>query len=251
MQRVSSDPDKLLDAYKDHLNDNGGVLKESVRQLIALMLDTRDKLVPKCLSLCIIAASEIHVQAELCREGAWDILLKWLQEALKEENYAFLIELLNVYLNLPVGLDQLTQNVCPKLINTLSKRCENETVRALAGEIVKKWKQFTAEPPNKKKKEELPNKVVNKMPDEIEAKSEQKKRTVKKPPTVMRTAGIEEVEAIQPKSRSEVMSKRPAKPEPEKVQIEPIESFHQKIIVNPGEPKKGRLLCFHNLCRCP
>lgn len=90
------------------------------------MSSVNRKLVPKCISLSILSSSTPENQFEICKRGAWDILLKWLQEALKEENYAFLLELLKVYLILPVRLEQLTQNVCPKLINSLTKRCENE-----------------------------------------------------------------------------------------------------------------------------
>lgn len=115
------------------------------------MSDTNGKLVPKCISLYIISASENDVQAQICQDGAWDILLKWLQEALNEDNNSFLIELMSVYLNLPVRLGQLTRNVCPKLINSLSKKSDNKgkrlqtriqrlVVKCLAGDIVKKWK---------------------------------------------------------------------------------------------------------------
>ncbi len=90
------------------------------------MSDTNGKLVPKCISLCIISASDGAVKSQICETAAWDILLKWLQEADKEENYSFLIELMAVYRDLPVDLDQLTKNVCPKLIKSLSKKSDNE-----------------------------------------------------------------------------------------------------------------------------
>ncbi|BHF74104.1 hypothetical protein SprV_0401718800 [Sparganum proliferum] len=246
-----TDPDKLLVAFKDNLTENGGIRKTSIPALINLMSDTNGKLVPKCVSLCIISASDNASQAQLCQSGAWDILLKWLQEALKEDHQSFLIELLNVYLNLPVRFENLTQNVCPKLINSLAKRSENKAVKSAAGEIVKKWKEVISretrregnvEPPIKKKRSESEGKVEVTDTEQNSATKDPKKRrsTVKMPPTVMRTAGIEDaVEQFTPKSRSEVLSKKSKHDSAEKPTSSlPIESFHQKITVVPTEPRK-------------
>uniref|UniRef100_A0A0X3NV58 Serine/threonine-protein phosphatase 1 regulatory subunit 10 n=1 Tax=Schistocephalus solidus TaxID=70667 RepID=A0A0X3NV58_SCHSO len=246
-----TDPDQLLIAFKDNLTENGGIRKNAIPALINLMSDTNGKLVPKCVSLCIISASDNASQAQLCQSGAWDILLKWLQEALKEDHQSFLIELLNVYLNLPVRFENLTQNVCPKLINSLAKRSENKAVKSAAGEIVKKWKEVISretrregnvEPPVKKKRPESDGKVdVTETEQNATAKDSKKRRsTVKMPPTVMRTAGIEDsVEQFTPKSRSEVLSKKSKHDSTEKSTPSlPIESFHQKITVVPTEPKK-------------
>lgn len=100
------------------------------------MSNTNGKLVPKCISLCIISASELPVQSLLCDTDAWDILLKWLQESLKEENFSFLVELMQVYHDLPVTLEQLTRNVCPKLINSLSKKSDNEGICYLGSVLI-------------------------------------------------------------------------------------------------------------------
>ncbi|VDQ03505.1 unnamed protein product [Trichobilharzia regenti] len=165
-------------------------------------------------------ASEILEPNEISGDGAWDILLKWLQEALKEDNYAFLLELLNVYSLLPVRLEQLTQNVCPKLINSLTKRCDHEASHV------------------KRKKLEHETKSLNKEVLTNETTKDEKKRrtTVKIPPNNMRTAGIEENTAQgQPKSRSDILAKKSSNLTAEL----PIESFHQKITVTPAEPRKG------------
>lgn len=87
------------------------------------------------------------------------------------------------------------------------------------------------------------------------APKEVKKRrtTVKVPPTVMRTAGIEDgLDSVAPKSRSEVLAKKKyvmsvgnypySKIESQSVEpVAPIESFHQKITVTPTEPKKCKI----------
>lgn len=91
------------------------------------MSNTGGMLVPKCISLCVIAASEAAVKASLCDTEAWDILLKWLQESFQEKDFSFMAELMQVYYDLPVTLEQLRKNVCPKLINTLSKKAPNES----------------------------------------------------------------------------------------------------------------------------
>ncbi|KAG5447210.1 Serine/threonine-protein phosphatase 1 regulatory subunit 10, variant 2 [Clonorchis sinensis] len=246
MQMAITEPERLLNEYRAHLSEHGGIMPESIPHLLELMKSTNGKLVPKCIALCIISASVSDVQSKLCKEGAWDILLKWLQEALKEDNVPFLMELLNVYLVLPVRLEQLTQNVCPKLINSLTKRCEHDAVRVLAGEIVKKWKGVissdskrleTAEP----KKKRLD--IIPKSDDPLstnELKHDKKRpRTVKMPPTLMRTAGVEDVPHTHPKSRSEVLAKKSKLDMESKLISElPIESFHQKITVTPTEPRK-------------
>ncbi|GAA56845.1 serine/threonine-protein phosphatase 1 regulatory subunit 10, partial [Clonorchis sinensis] len=252
-----TEPERLLNEYRAHLSEHGGIMPESIPHLLELMKSTNGKLVPKCIALCIISASVSDVQSKLCKEGAWDILLKWLQEALKEDNVPFLMELLNVYLVLPVRLEQLTQNVCPKLINSLTKRCEHDAVRVLAGEIVKKWKgvissdskrlesrlslvtyDFVAAEPKKKRLD-----IIPKSDDPLstnELKHDKKRpRTVKMPPTLMRTAGVEDVPHTHPKSRSEVLAKKSKLDMESKLISElPIESFHQKITVTPTEPRK-------------
>ncbi|CAH8568168.1 unnamed protein product [Dicrocoelium dendriticum] len=245
MRRAITEPDRLLNEYSTHLNDNGGIMLDSVPHLIDLMKSTNGKLVPKCIALCIISASMPEIQLRLCGEGAWDILLKWLQEALKEDNYPFLLELLNVYLSLPVRLEHLTQNVCPKLINSLTKRCEHEAVKSRAMEIVKKWKGVISTDSkqigindNKIKCEKEP-KPEESLQSADSKHGRKRPRTVKVPPTVMRTAGVEEEAQTQPKSRSEVLAKKgkvdcETKSSPESS----IESIHQKITVTPTETRK-------------
>nr|CAH8829228.1 unnamed protein product [Trichobilharzia regenti] len=236
-------------------------MQQSVSALVELMSSANRKLVPKCISLRIIASSTPEIQLQLCRDGAWDILLKWLQEALKEDNYAFLLELLNVYSLLPVRLEQLTQNVCPKLINSLTKRCDHEgkiyciicshhvEVKAVASVIVKKWKEVISSDSRrlesshvKRKKLEHETKSLNKEVLTNETTKDEKKRrtTVKIPPNNMRTAGIEENTAQgQPKSRSDILAKKSKIDQSSNLTAElPIESFHQKITVTPAEPRK-------------
>lgn len=120
------EPNRLLHALRNHLTDHGGIHCDSILELIDIMKCTKGKLVPKCISLWIIASSTPEVQLQLCSSGAWDLLLKWLQEALKENNYPFLMELLGVYLQLPIRVEHLKQNVCAKLLNSLTKRSEHE-----------------------------------------------------------------------------------------------------------------------------
>ncbi|VDP75911.1 unnamed protein product [Schistosoma mattheei] len=188
-----TEPTRLLEAYSEHLTDSGGIMQQSVSALVELMSSANRKLVPKCISLCIIASSSPETQLQLCKDGAWEILLKWLQEALKEDNYAFLLELLKVYLLLPVRLEQLTQNVCPKLINSLTKRCDHEANHV------------------KRKKVECETKTINKDTQSHDPLKDEKKRrsTVKIPPNNMRTAGMEDTPAQpQPKSRSDIFAKK-------------------------------------------
>ncbi|KAF5402169.1 Serine/threonine-protein phosphatase 1 regulatory subunit 10 [Paragonimus heterotremus] len=255
-----TEPDRLLNEYHAHLSDNGGIMLNSIPHLIDLMRSTNGKLVPKCIALCIISSTIPDIQSKLCKEGAWDILLKWLQEALKEDNYPFLIELLKVYLMLPVRLEQLTQNVCPKLINSLTKRCEHDSrlllfprlfshsaVKSLAFEIVKKWKGVISsdsrrleQPDVKKKKLDSGIKSDDSHSSEDLKHDKKRLRTVKMPPTVMRTAGVEDVSQTYPKSRLEVLSKKSKLDVDIKPTSElPIESFHQKITVTPSEPRKN------------
>ncbi|CAH8831700.1 unnamed protein product [Trichobilharzia szidati] len=261
MDRAVMEPTRLLEAYREHLTDSGGIMQQSVSALVELMSSANRKLVPKCISLRIIASSTPEIQLQLCKDGAWDILLKWLQEALKEDNYAFLLELLNVYSLLPVRLEQLTQNVCPKLINSLTKRCDHEGkiyciicshhvgVKAVASIIVKKWKEVISSDSRrlesthvKRKKLEHETKSLNKEAHTNETTKDEKRRrtTVKIPPNNMRTAGIEDSTAQgQPKSRSDILAKKSKIDQSSNLTSElPIESFHQKITVTPTEPRK-------------
>lgn len=72
-----------------------------------------------------------------------------------------------------------------------------------------------------------------------------RRKTVKVPPTVMRTAGIEDApELAVPKSRSEVLAKKMKNENPNEEPAAPIESFHQSITVTPTEPKKCKVEIF-------
>lgn len=90
----------------------------------------------------------------------------------------------------------------------------------------------------------------------MDAREDRKrKRTVKMPATVMRTAGVEDAAQTLPKPRSEVFAKKRcasvsllltcfSKLE-NNLKLGPevsIESIHQKITVSPTEPKKSMLL---------
>ncbi|KAA0192681.1 Serine:threonine protein phosphatase 1, partial [Fasciolopsis buskii] len=130
-------------------------------------------------------------------------------------------------------------------------------VKSIATDIVKKWKSvisadsrravdskhccveinFFLDPELKRKKPE--NEVKSEPPLSDSLKDEKKRRrTVKVPPTTMRTAGVEDATETQPKSRSEVLSKKSKLESESKTQELPIESFHQKITVTPTEPRK-------------
>ncbi|VDO11901.1 unnamed protein product [Rodentolepis nana] len=249
---IVSDPNKLLDSFKVHLTENGGIRKSSISELVSLMANTGELLAPKCISICVIAASESAVQSLLCDTEAWDILLKWLQEASQEEDFSFLAELMQLYLHLPVTFQLLTRNVCPKMIKTLSRKANNEKVRSMAVDIVKKWMGVVSSANGETKPRK--RKLDSNKKENLEAKKDEhsvtvppqsmqeiKKRrtTVKVPPTVMRTAGIEDAPELPvPKSRSEVLAKTKNE-NPNEEPAAPIESFHQSITVTPTESKKS------------
>ncbi|OUC45306.1 hypothetical protein D917_08518 [Trichinella nativa] len=75
--------------------------------------------------------------------GAWDLLLTWLIEGEKSENWEFLSKLLQLFIDLPVYVDLLKSNSTPKLIKRLSKRTNISTeVRNLSVDIVMIWKDI-------------------------------------------------------------------------------------------------------------
>ncbi|VUZ38963.1 unnamed protein product, partial [Hymenolepis diminuta] len=250
---IVSDPNKLLDSFKVHLTESGGIRRSSISELVSLMANTGGLLAPKCISLCVIAASEAAVQSLLCDTEAWDILLKWLQEASQEEDFSFLAELMQLYLHLPVTFQLLTRNVCPKMIKTLSRKSTNEKVRSIAVDIVKKWMDVVSNAngeikPRKRKLESVKKEKLDAKKEELSVTAssqpiqevKKRRKTVKVPPTVMRTAGIEDApELAIPKSRSEVLAKKMKNENPNEEPAAPIESFHQSITVTPTEPKKS------------
>lgn len=58
--------------------------------------------------------------------GGWDVLNTWLQDCKDTENYPVLIEMLKVFQQLPVTVEQLKKNNSAKTIKAFSK-CENES----------------------------------------------------------------------------------------------------------------------------
>ncbi|KRZ06173.1 Serine/threonine-protein phosphatase 1 regulatory subunit 10, partial [Trichinella zimbabwensis] len=80
---------------------------------------------------------------KILEAGAWDLLLTWLIEGEKSENWEFLSKLLQLFIDLPVYVDLLKSNSTPKLIKRLSKRTNISTeVRNLSVDIVMIWKDI-------------------------------------------------------------------------------------------------------------
>lgn len=103
------------------LDTNGGLSPSSIDKLVGLMKNSHNKLVPKYLAIAIMSVSEVDVQVKLCESGVWNILFQWLQDGLKNDTTCFIIEILQLYLKLPITFDNLTSNACPKLIKKLTK----------------------------------------------------------------------------------------------------------------------------------
>lgn len=53
--------------------------------------------------------------------GGWNMIFKWLVEAVEAKNYPFLIELLEVIIMCPVDIERLKSNSMPRQIKFLSK----------------------------------------------------------------------------------------------------------------------------------
>ena len=108
--------------YIGHCLDvNGGLCPTSIDELVNLMKSSHNKLVPKYLAIAIMSVSSIDVQIKLCKSGVWNILFQWLQDGLKNDTTCFIIEILQLYLKLPITYENLTTNACPKLIKKLTK----------------------------------------------------------------------------------------------------------------------------------
>ncbi|CAH1785294.1 unnamed protein product [Owenia fusiformis] len=140
MNMAPIDPQALLKALAPLLGKTGAVKGEAEAKRITGLMKDASKLVSRCVYLQIFkTTTDTTVLQTFIKAGGWNVLNTWLQDAKNEDNVPLLIELLKVYVQMPVSVELLRQNSCAKTIKALGKATENTQLKGLADDIVDTW----------------------------------------------------------------------------------------------------------------
>src|SRR5699024_10867324 len=77
----------------------------------------------------------------LLQIGVWDMICLWLKLSKEVGNTNFLLDLLKLLYCLPMTIERLRENECPKIVQKLCKH-ENQDIAEKASAIKKKWKKL-------------------------------------------------------------------------------------------------------------
>ncbi|KAF7494221.1 Serine/threonine-protein phosphatase 1 regulatory subunit 10 [Sarcoptes scabiei] len=134
-------PEQILDAFTPLLTDNGGIKPVDHGQFVKIydiMKSYSTKLVSKCIYHQILMSTKPDVLEQFLQIGGWDLIYIWVKSSRDLGNVTFLIDLLKLLQILPMSLERLRQNECPKIVKKLCKH-ENQDISMKANQIIKKW----------------------------------------------------------------------------------------------------------------
>ncbi|KFD58904.1 hypothetical protein M514_00067 [Trichuris suis] len=146
MSLSSKDPHSatnLLHSLNSFLDKNGGIRDSAAVSDIVHSMDRVRDFRERFMYLQVLKTTNEDTRKKLLQAGAWDLLLVWLTEGEQCQNWKFLSQLLELFIDLPVYVELLKKNSIPRIINRLSKRKDiSAEVRNLAVDIVSIWKDI-------------------------------------------------------------------------------------------------------------
>lgn len=88
--------------------------------------------------------------------NGWNLIHRWLKDAIDQQSLCFTNELLDLLDKCPMQYERLKSNEIPRLVKTLSKNCNDQDIVRKAKELVLKWRDLIPDdtPPKRKKKKE-------------------------------------------------------------------------------------------------
>uniref|UniRef100_A0A5S6QWR3 Serine/threonine-protein phosphatase 1 regulatory subunit 10 n=1 Tax=Trichuris muris TaxID=70415 RepID=A0A5S6QWR3_TRIMR len=133
----------LLHSLNNYLDKNGGIRDSAAVSDIVHSMDRVHDFRERFMYLEVLKTTNEDTRKKLLQAGAWDLLLIWLTEGEQCQNWKFLSQLLELFIDLPVYVELLKKNSIPRIINRLSKRKDiSAEVRNLAVDIVSIWKDI-------------------------------------------------------------------------------------------------------------
>ncbi|XP_065198551.1 serine/threonine-protein phosphatase 1 regulatory subunit 10-like isoform X3 [Sycon ciliatum] len=135
-------PEKYLEELSPFLGQTGCIKSaHDVDKIISRMEDPTLLLVSKSILTSAVRATKAPSTLEkFMSSGGWAILNTWLENSMKkgEENYPFIVCLLDVLRKLPVTVEYLQQGNFGKLVKQLKKADDEEASTAASG-LLKEW----------------------------------------------------------------------------------------------------------------
>ncbi|KAH9510744.1 Disabled 2-interacting protein [Dermatophagoides farinae] len=135
-------PVQILDAFTPLLTENGGIKpvedQTQFQKIYDIMKNCSTKLVSKCIYYQILMSTSPEVLEQFLKIGGWDLICLWVKSSRDIGNVTFLLDLLKLLHILPMNIDRLRENECPKIVKKLCKH-ENEQIALKAKQIIKKW----------------------------------------------------------------------------------------------------------------
>lgn len=169
------DPNQLLQTLGVLLAPTGGIKStDEVTRIVTLMHKFSRTLVSKCIYVQILKATTPNLLERFLGEQGWELVNAWFSDAVKNQNWPFCNEMIELFGLCPISANRLKDNVennhAPRLINQLRAE-ENapSTVRDSASEVYNKWVNVvspTKETPNAPLKVTLKIKADDKPSEE-------------------------------------------------------------------------------------
>jgi len=147
------DPKQLLSTLSVLLGNHGGIKsQDEVTRLVALMEKFSKKMVSKIVYINILRATRQDVLEKFLNEKGWNLVNFWFSESIKAQNWPLVIELLRLFLQCPMTIERLRENVevncAPKLVRHLAARTDLEPdFNELAKQVLQKWMSVIQCPP--------------------------------------------------------------------------------------------------------
>ncbi|TRY70559.1 hypothetical protein TCAL_02340 [Tigriopus californicus] len=139
------DPNQLLQTLGVLLAPSGGIKStDEVTRIVTLMHKFSRTLVSKCIYVQILKATTPNLLERFLGEQGWELVNVWFSDAVKNQNWAFCYEMIELFALCPISSNRLKDNVennhAPRLINQLrAEETAPVTVKELASDVYNKW----------------------------------------------------------------------------------------------------------------
>lgn len=123
------------------------------------------KLVSKCIYIQILKNTEAELLDQFMSLGGWTLCYQWLNDGNESKNWAFVTEILEMFLLCPVESARLKLNKTPVIVKELDQTPPNATIKQLAERLVKQWLEIALHDQQKSQENKPPHNGLNGVVD--------------------------------------------------------------------------------------
>lgn len=142
-------PSEIMDTFAPLLTQSGGIReieKTQYQQLYGIMKNYSNKLVSRCIYCKVLTQTNPDILEHFLKIGVWDLIHVWMKACKDNGSVSFLLILLKLLHILPMNIERLRENDCPKIVKKLCKH-ENKEVSHQSNLIIQKWTEIIKNSP--------------------------------------------------------------------------------------------------------